>query len=308
MLGEGLRDLAATIRAEVEADHHVVRTDGGQGSTLRIHHNVRLDEFVRLAGRIAAAERIQRIGHGNAAAMHQVLVRLGHSLPSLVAVHGEVPAGDAGDTCSRAFDPVQEQLRVAQSTTRVGIAPIGESMDEEFAHTSAMRHLAERFGVYAHGMHTAVGEQPHQVQATARFAGLREGLLQHRVAFQAAVGDRVVHAHQVLVHHTARADVEVPHFAVAHLAGRKAHVNAISEECGVRCGAVERIDERGVSCGHGVRAVTRTDAPTIHDDQYDLAWLFHQRSGNEAAKIAPVGAACRTSMAPPRRCTSRCTM
>ena len=104
----------------------------------------------------------------------------------------------------------------------------------------------------------------------ARRRGQIEGTPQFRVRFQFAIGDRLVDTYQVLVHHTAGADVQVAHFAVAHLAGRKPHVLTIGEQLGVRSLRDEPVDERCPGLCDGVRTIAGTDPPPVQHDENDF--------------------------------------
>src|SRR5690606_12866934 len=117
----------------------------------------------------------------------------------------------------------------------------------------------------------------------------------------------VVDAHQVLVHHAAGPDVEVPHLAVPHLPGGQSHVEPVGEQGGVGSGPHQTIHEGGAGLGDSVGAITGTDAPTVQDHQQGFG-LHVYRRGNEATKIAPPPGRSRTTTAPPERSTSRRTM
>jgi hypothetical protein len=62
---------------------------------------------------------------------------------------------------------------------------------------------------------TAVREQSHEVQRVA----LRRahGVEQHWIFEEGSVLDALINADDVLIHDAARTDVEMAHFAVAHL-------------------------------------------------------------------------------------------
>ena len=86
-------------------------------------------------------------------------------------------------------------------------------------------------------VHAAVGEQPQQVQPPARRRGLGKGLAQDGVFLEVAILDRLVDAREVLVNDAAGAQVEVADFAVAHLAGGQADIQAAGAQGGARVGA-----------------------------------------------------------------------
>src|SRR5271165_621786 len=65
------------------------------------------------------------------------------------------------------------------------------------------------------GMHTAVTAQAHQMEPLR--ARMAHGIEQDGILKEFAGGEHAVDARDVHVNHAAGADVEVPHFAVAHL-------------------------------------------------------------------------------------------
>src|SRR5580700_3207823 len=67
-------------------------------------------------------------------------------------------------------------------------------------------------------MHAAIGDQSHQVQSASLLAGMLERRHNHRMPEEFARPNQIVDARDVHVHHAARADVQVAHFAIAHLA------------------------------------------------------------------------------------------
>jgi hypothetical protein len=71
-------------------------------------------------------------------------------------------------------------------------------------------------------VHPAVGHQAENVQAAGVAGGVHERA-QHGVVGERAVGHGVVYPLEILRHHSARTQVEVPDLRVAHLTGRQAH-------------------------------------------------------------------------------------
>ena len=105
---------------------------------------------------------------------------------------------------------------------------------------------------------------------------LAQGFLQGRFNGKASVCDRAVDAEQILIDHATCADVHVTHFAVAHLAFRKAHMLAIRAKGGMRRLRIELIHICRLGHGNGVVAIGIAEAPTV---QYD-------ECGFHAAKVA----------------------
>ena len=71
-------------------------------------------------------------------------------------------------------------------------------------------------------VHAAVAHQAQQVQAGG--SSLGKGCLQHGVFTHGAVLDGVVHPAEILENHAARAQIQVTHFGIAHLAVRQANI------------------------------------------------------------------------------------
>ena len=95
------------------------------------------------------------------------------------------------------------------------------------------------------------------------------------VGHQRAIGDGLVDARQLLVNDAARAQVQVPDFAVAHLPRRQADVLARGAETALRVGLVEVIverklgKERPIALGLGGVEALRANSPTITNNQSD---------------------------------------
>ena len=66
-------------------------------------------------------------------------------------------------------------------------------------------------------VHTAVGEQPEQVQLSSACAGMLHRVEQHRMREEIAILDHQVNARDVHVHDAPGADIQMPDFTVAHL-------------------------------------------------------------------------------------------
>ena len=88
-------------------------------------------------------------------------------------------------------------------------------------------------------MDAAVGKQAPEMQRAVARLELGEEFHQRRIRRQRAVGDRLVDPRQFLVNDAARAEVQVPDFAVAHLPGGQADVLARGAEAALRIGLVE---------------------------------------------------------------------
>jgi hypothetical protein len=113
------------------------------------------------------------------------------------------------------------------------------------------------------------GQQPHQVQGAARLAEPPPEFLQHRQLVELAPLDALRDAHEVLGDHAAGAEVEVPHLAVAHLAGGESHGEAARVEQRARVTAPQfgpggRLRERD-----GVALALGPVAPPVEHHEHD---------------------------------------
>ena len=79
----------------------------------------------------------------------------------------------------------------------------------------------------------AVGDQSHEVDASAVGLGVGDGVLECLNFEEGPVADGEADAGEVLVDDAPGADVEVPHFAVAHLAFGQAHGLTVGGQGGV---------------------------------------------------------------------------
>ena len=66
-------------------------------------------------------------------------------------------------------------------------------------------------------MNSTIGDQAQQVQGSPLFARMLQRLHDHLMAEKLARANQVVDPRDVHMHHASRADVQMTHFAVAHL-------------------------------------------------------------------------------------------
>ena len=92
---------------------------------------------------------------------------------------------------------------------------------------------------------------------------------ERRVLRERPVGDRAIHALEVLVEDPSRADRQVADLGVAHLAGREAHGLAGGFECAVRVLRPEPVEHGCVRELDRVPGPGRSDAPAVEDDERD---------------------------------------
>ena len=129
------------------------------------------------------------------------------------------------------------------------------------------------------------------MQRAARGLGGTDRGLQGGIEGERAVRDCVSDAHEVLLDDAARADVQVSHLRVAHLALGQTDVPSRGRELGVREAREQRIEDRGVRELDGIAGTRRRDPESVQDDERD-------RSRHAAARTIPAKV-CGSRLAPP---------
>ena len=162
-------------------------------------------------------------------------VGLGDAVPALVAVHREIAADDGGDAHA-VRQRLAQRGEVVGGGLRRRVAAVGEGVH----HASARRRRAgcapaPRRGPGANARRRAT-PAPSDGRCPWTRCSLAMNPTQRRRLGEAAVGDRVADAHQLLLHHAAGADVHVADLGVAHLAVGQADVAAGGVQEGVRAG------------------------------------------------------------------------
>ena len=201
-------DLPHPVRAEVEEDQRIAVFDPPQVGSLGRQHRDRLHELVGHALLVKPPYRLQRLLRLRAdTERHQVVTAL-HALPSLVAVHREIAADDGGEMRARA-----EQLaQVLLGRLRRRVAAVEDGMDEDSLRAERVRRVDQLVQMRLQRVHAAIGQQPHEMHPPPAYR-----LGQHLVLRQIGVAD----AHDVLIDHASRADVQVPDLGIAHLSVRQ---------------------------------------------------------------------------------------
>ena len=149
-----------------------------------------------------------------------------------------------------------------------GVAPVRERVDHDIVHALAAGELDERAEVVHARVDAAVRHEPQQVQALgpARLA-------QCLVLEERAVLDRLVDPQQVLLHDRTRAEVQVAHLGVPHLALRQADGRPVCDERGVRILLPELVEDRSV------RQLDRVAWPRLRERP---PVEYHQKGAREA--------------------------
>src|SRR3954451_23364746 len=98
---------------------------------------------------------------------------------------------------------------------------------------------------------------------------------EHRTFRKLAALDCMIDARQFLHHDPAGADVEVPDFRIAHLAGRQADVVAGGVEQRMRARGGDAVEGWCLGLEDGIVSLLLAPAPAVQDDQHDGAMCRH---------------------------------
>ena len=128
-----------------------------------------------------------------------------------------------------------------------------------------LRHLEQRIEVRQLRVYAALAGQAQQMQAAR--AGVTHGGQQDRVAEEVARFDHQVDAHHVHQQHAAGADIEMAHFAVAHLPLRQADGRAGGVDQRVRKLAQQPVIGGLARGGDRVALDGGRKAPAVEDGQ-----------------------------------------
>ena len=116
-------------------------------------------------------------------------------------------------------------------------------------------------------MHSAVGNQPKQVQPPLSRSRMFHRLQQHRMREEVAILNHQIDARDVHMHNASSTDVQVPHFAISHLPLRQPNVWSAGMNQGVgvlaKQAVVGRFTRQRDRVGFGFGAIS----PAIKNDQ-----------------------------------------
>ena len=285
-LGQRAAHLPGAVGAEVEEDDGVViadrsnRLSASRHARPLIYHNDRLDELIGHAAVIACAHRGNRIHHPlrGISVNHRTIGAL-DALPAVIAIHGVVAARDAGDRAHVVFGK-----RVLQLIEKLGaavwrrVAPVHETVHENPLNLLFASQLQESEEMVNVRMHATVAQQSNQVELF--FAATRHCFDQQRIAKEFTVADHQVEPRAIHLNDAPRADIEMAHFAVAHLSIGQAHPFAGSVDQSVREALQEVVIIRLASKGDGIALRFGAKAPAVKDGQYNWSRaLRHIASG-----------------------------
>ena len=122
-----------------------------------------------------------------------------------------------------------------------------DAFDSDFSPQSRQRHP-----VVLKTVHAAIRNQAEDVQGAASRPGFLNTLDERGKFKKIAALDGAVDANDDLIHHPARAEIEMPHFGIAHLPVRKPHGAPGGEKAGMGTVREQGIHGRGIGQCDGV--------------------------------------------------------
>ena len=151
-----------------------------------------------------------------------------HTLPTIVAIHRKIAAHQRGDL-NTLWQPSQQRIQITVNRLRCHIASIAKGMDH-----NGQTRITTSFGRSDHmhnmAMNTAIRQQTHQVCRALRRLDIRNKLTQYRIGEKATVFDRQINLAQIHCNNTARTDIRMTHFRIAHLSFRQSNIRTISDQ------------------------------------------------------------------------------
>jgi len=124
-------------------------------------------------------------------------------------------------------------------------------------------------------MHTTGRHEADQMAGAAALLQSGDQAGQRRRLLDLAGFDGVGDARQVLHHHAARADVEMPHLGIAHLPARQADVETRGVQEGMRRRCPEPVEGRRARLKHGVVGGVFPPSPAVQNRQHHRTPLLH---------------------------------
>ena len=266
LVDERMRELASTIRAEVEED----------GAVAILHALIALDderhdELVVDAVLVACLEAGYRVICYDALCMSDGLIGLLLAVPAMIAVHRVVAASDRRNLADADLLALRlELLEVRLCALRRHIAAIEEGVDVDVLDALLLCHLEKCVEVALVAVYAARGNEAEQVDCTAICLGILHDLDEDFVLEEVAVLDVTRDARELLVDEAAGADIRVTDFRVAHLTVRQADEFARSLQVARVVVCHEAVEDRRLRSFYGIALVElATETAAIHDDECD---------------------------------------
>ena len=279
---EGASGFAGAVGAEIKENHGVIvanhraRDCGFAGRGFRGDDGGN-DKFVGDAFFVARADGGDGIGEFRiGVALNHGTVRFFDTLPAVVAVHGVVAADDGGDLADAVFAHLLfERAKEINTAIRRSVAAVHEAVDENALDLIFAGHAQQRVEMFDVRVDAAIADEAEQVQLAR--AATFHGFEKQRLAREFAGGDELINARDVHVHDASGADIQVAHFAIAHLSFRQADGGAgrLNQRVGKffeQAVVIRLARERdGVAFGFGAIA------PAVEDGKDHRFWAFRWR-------------------------------
>ena len=177
LVGKGLlcqrgRDLPASVRPEIEAQHHIPRSD------LSVHpaDDGGLDEFVGRTSSIRGLHDRSGTLEGGTLSVDQRPISLGDAFPPPVAVHGPIAAADRRNRRSSFRADGFQVMEIACPQFRCRVPSVREGVDHHIGHTGIGCNPQQRMQVGLLAVDPALTDEPHEMQPLSgclcRFKGI----------------------------------------------------------------------------------------------------------------------------------------
>ena len=140
-------------------------------------------------------------------------------------------------------------------------------------------------------VHAAVRRKPHQVKSGVILFYVVYSDFERLVFEKFARFNRVVYERNILIHNSARAEVEMPHLAVAHLTCGKSHGFAARFDLSVRILFHYGVEIGSARLGYGVAALIGTQSEPVH---YYYCICFHNYLLSHTGYLSLRGGLCPT--------------
>ena len=232
-----------------------------------VRHDKRHDELVGRAVvvRLLDARDCVFIGAALGLALDHRVESLFLPFPAAVAIHGVVAAGNAGQLAAVLAHLLLQRGDIAGAAGGQRVTSVHKGVDEDLRDALLLGSFEQRVQVLLMRVDAAVGNQPEEMQL--RHARLLQGFDDGRVREEFAVGDQAVDAGDVHLHNAPGADVQVTHFAVAHLAIGQADEVIGGVQQGVGILPQQLVVRRLARQRDGVIFDLRSIAPAIQNGQ-----------------------------------------
>ena len=158
-----------------------------------------------------------------------------------------------------------ELLDVARRGARLDVSPVEEGVHDDGY--DAPRDVDDRSHVREGRVDPAVAQKAEQVEPSTGSPGSGDGRHEDGIAREGPVRRRGVDLRDVHDGDPPGAEVEVPHLAVSHLPGRKAHVRTAGPDETMREGFERRGEGRGLREAHRVVGALLPFAEAVEYDE-----------------------------------------